>query len=602
MAGLVAQPVDAVGSAAWMRQHLVVQRLNLLAHDAVARDSDNYVLEQLVSHDKLGVMCHELLVVEAWRERVLGDAEVLRHVAGNFGIRGYHAAFHEAAIMNLLEVVLYHDYAAQACGDLLVELVDYCVRRVRWLIAHTMRSAAGGEEETGEDGCSGGGGAAGAAGRARAREVARAGDSPETAAQLGEFCRQLFDVEWRCSVAAVGVLRYLSEHVASLPLGVLTRLIDTHDLPVLVVPLIENPPWTRRSAKGQWEKLRDNAWGVVEPRDLLLLTPAEAQPWLVLFNLLCEGSVRQRYPVHSFRKEQILRVRKYLNATLVDQLPVLADLQRVLDELVLMDAPAATAGSSSGFFVLEQVAEVRERMLKETDWPRQRQRAREVVFKGKESPDDPLVMELAGLYGDSDLEALLSNKALLEEPRVDRLGKLGTAGAGTRPGAGSKPGAGAHRAGLLAPAAAPAAPAAPSKQPRFPKAVVLQLQTGAEVELVAVSTQGTEQTTSKGAFSRFQLQLKAGTSKMADENTPTINISVPTSLTGAGAVLKMRVLASDGQAEEIFSQPLKPVAGKAETWEKLGSLSQGVLAQVQCTYDAVTGDIALGTAFLSLRA
>jgi hypothetical protein len=235
-------------------------------------------------------------------------------------------------------------------------------------------------------------------------------------------------------------------------------------------------------------------------------------------------------------------------------------------------------------------------MLKETDWPRQRQLAREVVFKGKESPDDPLVMELAGLYGDSDLEALLSNKALLEEPRVDKLGKLGAAGAGTRPGPGSKPGAGADRAGLLAPAAAP------SKQPRFPEAVVLQLQTGAQVELVATSNQGTEQTTSKGTFTRFQLQPKAGTSKAAEENAPTINVSVPTSLTGAGAVLKMRVLVSDGQAEEIFSQPLKPVAGKAETWEKLGSLAQGVLAQVQCTYDAVTGDIALGTAFLSLRA
>jgi hypothetical protein len=37
--------------------------------------------------------------------------------------------------------------------------------------------------------------------------------------------------------------------------------------------------------------------------------------------------VRRRYHFNSFRKAQLLRARKYLNEVLLDQLPVLADMQ-----------------------------------------------------------------------------------------------------------------------------------------------------------------------------------------------------------------------------------------------------------------------------------
>ena len=57
-------------------------------------------------------------------------------------------------------------------------------------------------------------------------------------------------MRFRSAVTAVSVMRYLTEHVAKLPLGVMSRLLDTHDILVTVVPLIENPPWTRRNSDG----------------------------------------------------------------------------------------------------------------------------------------------------------------------------------------------------------------------------------------------------------------------------------------------------------------------------------------------------------------
>lgn len=48
-------------------------------------------------------------------------------------------------------------------------------------------------------------------------------------------------------VTAVALLRFLCEHLHRLPLGVMTRVLDTHDVLLGLVILVENPPWTRRT-------------------------------------------------------------------------------------------------------------------------------------------------------------------------------------------------------------------------------------------------------------------------------------------------------------------------------------------------------------------
>lgn len=57
------------------------------------------------------------------------------------------------------------------------------------------------------------------------------------------------ETEFRVCVTAVALLRFLCEHVHRLPLGVMTRLLDTHDVLLGLVILVENPPWTRRTAE-----------------------------------------------------------------------------------------------------------------------------------------------------------------------------------------------------------------------------------------------------------------------------------------------------------------------------------------------------------------
>ena len=45
----------------------------------------------------------------------------------------------------------------------------------------------------------------------------------------------------------ITILRYLCDHIDELPLGVSTRFTITHDVPVLLVQLMETKPWMKPS-------------------------------------------------------------------------------------------------------------------------------------------------------------------------------------------------------------------------------------------------------------------------------------------------------------------------------------------------------------------
>lgn len=372
--GLENISLEEIGTPRWMKQHAAVSKLNLQAHQCVMAKTDNFVLEAMVTFDKVSLLVQQLLVAEVWSKHVfpLLRDKVVELPKGS--LRCYFVLYHQATLINLLEVILYHDYVAQAAGDIVIDLVDFCARQVNFL--NRMRREKPAKKLT-------------------AKELAKKIKHMDPVQDLQ---RQADELAYRVAISSVCVLRFLTEHVVKLPLGVMTRLLDTHDITVATVPLIENPPWTRRTFEGTWQKYIEGEWKDVSPEDLLSLTKSEAQVWLILYNLLCEGECRKVYAFNSFRKDSILRVRKYINELLLDQLPMLAHLQRYMDELTIMEAPPATTSSTSRF-VLEQVATFRDQLI--TKWrksfPSLAQMALDKVFNI--IGDDNDLKELAGLYG-----------------------------------------------------------------------------------------------------------------------------------------------------------------------------------------------------------
>lgn len=328
--GLRSIPVRDIGSSIWMKQHEVLQKLNVQAHANASASADEFVMESLITFDKMECLVHELLAAEAWTDSVYPLLK--QHLTGRNSLRAYFIMYQEATIANLFEVLTYYETACQALGDAVLDLADWCVRKVMYLITRSYERPSSEPAE-------------GAA--------AALAESPSQSLD-----RQLHDMRFSVGVVAVTVLRYLTEHVTKLPLGLTTRLLETHDTILLLVPLIENPPWTRR-VKGKWEKFVSQKWSEVAPADLLRLTQTEGQVWLTFYNLVCEPECRRRYELTSQRKGTMLRVRKYLNDLLVDQLPVLSHVQRYLDEITIVDPPSAMRSA----LVLEQAPAVRDSVL-----------------------------------------------------------------------------------------------------------------------------------------------------------------------------------------------------------------------------------------------
>ena len=99
---------------------------------------------------------------------------------------------------------------------------------------------------------------------------------------------------------------------------------DKHDFLLSVIPLIEHPPWTRARQDGTkriWQKLDNGEWTDVPHDRLLDVTKLEAQAWLALYHLTLHPEVRKRYGFDAYRKQTLLRARRFINDVLLDAQP-----------------------------------------------------------------------------------------------------------------------------------------------------------------------------------------------------------------------------------------------------------------------------------------
>lgn len=131
------------------------------------------------------------------------------------------------------------------------------------------------------------------------------------------------------------------------------------DTPVVLVQLVENPPWIKRD-KGKLMKFIDNTWRVIAENERLQLSKTEGQVWLAVYQMLMNEDCQRKYEFNSYSKEQILKLRGFMNEVLLDQIPSLIDLQRYLEQLSIMEPPAIKKD-----IILEQVPEIREKLVKE---------------------------------------------------------------------------------------------------------------------------------------------------------------------------------------------------------------------------------------------
>jgi hypothetical protein len=401
--------LEEVGSKAWMEQHRVIEKLNLQAHQNAMTNSDEYVMEAFLTFNKLHVLIHDLLVIEAWKTHVY--PLLVDDLAGKNNMRLYFILYHEATVVNLFEVFFYYKHVCESVGEKMIELADYIARKLARLNdpSYNFREcdistlSPTGASATPEDAS------------AAAKQLAANLESRKPAEELQQHWTE---IEFRTSIACVGLARFLSEHAEVLPLSTVSRITDTHDYLMMIIPLIENPPWTRRLDNGKWQKLIDQKWQYVVPIDLLKITKLEGQPWIALYQLLGKEVFRERYYLNSFRKGQLLRVRKYINDLVLDQLPFLADVQRYMDELAITNVPEPSSLSGQNVFLFQQVATLRESIVKGKNFAEIAEYQKREVFTMTDR-DDKDLFAMAELYSDDAIEQVLDGGLSLNDTTED---------------------------------------------------------------------------------------------------------------------------------------------------------------------------------------
>jgi hypothetical protein len=355
--------LEDVGGSRWLTQHERVEKLNWTAHNQAKEGLDEFVVDQFNTMEKGPTLIYDLILVEIWKERIW--PLVKAKIAKFSSLRTYIPVYHEASVANLIEICLFHRTTCEEMGDALVDLVDFCVRKLRYILSVPNSELV--------------------------RQVTSAKDYAEwdSVKCLDE---QFVECEFQVCMCAISIIRFLTDHRVAMPLAVTTRLLETHDVLLLLVPLMEKAPWVRKNRRtGHIEKFEDHQWERVEDDDAGRLPKLHTQVWLTIYNLVMDADCRARYELTSFRRENLLRLRRYINEVVVDQLPPLTNLHRTLEELSISGrfTGASSGAPASSPFVVELVAEAREMLVRsyEGRWEEVADfQLREVLVK--ETPDE----------------------------------------------------------------------------------------------------------------------------------------------------------------------------------------------------------------------
>lgn len=355
--------LEDVGSGKWLSQHERIEKLNWTAHSQAKEGLDEFVVDQFNTLEKVPILIYDLILIEVWKEKIW--PLVKSKVAKFSSLRSYIPVYHEASVANLLECCLFHRTSCEEAGDALVDLVDFCVRKLRYLLGVPNSDLI--------------------------RQVSSAKECTEWD-DVRVLDEQFYECEFQVCMCVISIIRFLTDHRVAMPLAVTTRLLETHDVLMLLVPLMEKAPWVRKNKiNGNIEKFEDHQWERVEADDEGRLPKLQTQVWLAIYNLVMDQECRSRYELTSMRRENLLRLRRYINEVVVDQLPPLTNLHRTLEEMSISGQFTGADSSSvtASPFVVELVAEARETLVRtyEGRWQEVADQQLKEVFV-KETPEE----------------------------------------------------------------------------------------------------------------------------------------------------------------------------------------------------------------------
>ena len=297
------------GGEQWLRQYASWSKLNVQAHISSSQNPNFPLIEEFQNERLASLLVRELVLSDVWRLSVMPKIQAKTKRSVKF----YFARFQEVTLLNLFELLSVNQHVVQAVGQNSVDLADYCYSKASQLLA----KFRGWHEKIGRD------------------------------EHVDEHC----ELDLSSCLLSLVILRNLADNLKTLPVSIVSFLLKEKDVLMLLVALIEERPWFRKNEKGR-EQFVNNRFVQVESSELDAVNIFEAQVWIAILHFFFSEEAATSYEITDYRKNQLLRLKKYLNEVLVDQIPALASLQRSLEQLSIANSQAQVAGNP---FVIQSV-------------------------------------------------------------------------------------------------------------------------------------------------------------------------------------------------------------------------------------------------------
>ena len=155
----------------------------------------------------------------------------------------------------------------------------------------------------------------------------------------------------------VSILRYLTDHLENLTLGVTTRLMITQDIPIVLANLLEMKPWLKVSNVGgeNISRVFEGSDWILEEETTNAMPKIEAQVWIALYNLLSKKQCMDKYELHHYRINVLGKLSGQINEISIRQLPIL---EKLKEWLLRVGVVKNQAQSAKDLVLIEAVAEI----------------------------------------------------------------------------------------------------------------------------------------------------------------------------------------------------------------------------------------------------
>ncbi|XP_076295618.1 zinc finger MYND domain-containing protein 10-like [Lasioglossum baleicum] len=288
--------LEDIGTKGWYEFHKRLMLLNQQSVLEINALKEESVKELFVSYKKIPILIYEAIQIHLWKHNGFPLLLSISSEPQNTFML-FTVFYHENLAVSLLENVLFHCESAETIDDSALDLVDYALVCIYGIVDP------------------------------HSNEIYENVKTPNLC--IEEILERKKELEFDIGIRCISILRYLAEFVDNLPLSVLSRLLSTHDVPYLLVQLIENRPWTKDNADGE-KMIYDGSWKKIKPGEEEKVSKIEGQVWIGLRELLLNPKSAPYYEITDYRLSHLMKLQKYLHETVLDQISPLLELKRWL--------------------------------------------------------------------------------------------------------------------------------------------------------------------------------------------------------------------------------------------------------------------------------